>query len=487
MKQWIIALLLLVSLEASATLTNQTVQGISAYGNNSTTNYTISFPFQDNDQIKVYLQEDSTTPASRTEIYYGSGSGKYTITGGDPGTTVVMGTAPTTTQKVVIRRDSALTQTVDLDDASAFPFEDFEEQMDKTTQSLQEMRNDVDNKVGISSLSTASTPVIPDPDADKFLVYNHAETDLTTAPNTTPVSGDFIKFNGSSWDTYNISNIETLIGASALGGSGDQVLTFKPDGSNMEFDFIVDSNIAGVANIERGKLAKSTASTFVYNLPDGVMGASSILHPNNGGTGKSSLTAGYALLGGGLEPVTLLDPGTNGNIMTSNGTSWYSAVPGASSFFYSGYHANNCVWNSSSTSFATPSAVTSCTFDQVAKSGFSTVSSANNGTPGSNLPGVFFTPDGSSGYKVCAYMDIAANGVATCGFKLTDGTKDLGHVSANVTSSIWPSVALCGVVWPQNTTPLSVYLQLLASANTCSIVTSVSETTRVINWTLERL
>jgi hypothetical protein len=45
-----------------------------------------------------------------------------------------------------------------------------------------------------------------------------------------------------------------------------------------------------------------------------------------GGTGATSLTANYVILGNGTSAVTGVAPGTNGNVLTSNGTTWTSAA-----------------------------------------------------------------------------------------------------------------------------------------------------------------
>ena len=50
----------------------------------------------------------------------------------------------------------------------------------------------------------------------------------------------------------------------------------------------------------------------------------------NGGTGQTSLTANNVILGNGTSAVQFVAPGTNGNVLTSNGTTWTSAPAGAS-------------------------------------------------------------------------------------------------------------------------------------------------------------
>lgn len=50
----------------------------------------------------------------------------------------------------------------------------------------------------------------------------------------------------------------------------------------------------------------------------------------NGGTGASSLTLNNVILGNGASAVQFVAPGTNGNVLTSNGTTWVSSAPAAS-------------------------------------------------------------------------------------------------------------------------------------------------------------
>lgn len=51
------------------------------------------------------------------------------------------------------------------------------------------------------------------------------------------------------------------------------------------------------------------------------------LSVSDGGTGLSSLTANAVVLGNGTNPVQLVSPGSNGNILTSNGSTWVSSTP----------------------------------------------------------------------------------------------------------------------------------------------------------------
>lgn len=50
----------------------------------------------------------------------------------------------------------------------------------------------------------------------------------------------------------------------------------------------------------------------------------------NGGTGATSLTANNVILGNGSSAVQFVAPGSNGNVLTSNGTTWVSSAPSGS-------------------------------------------------------------------------------------------------------------------------------------------------------------
>lgn len=49
----------------------------------------------------------------------------------------------------------------------------------------------------------------------------------------------------------------------------------------------------------------------------------------NGGTGAASQTLNYVLLGNGTGALQNVAPGASGNVLTSNGTTWASALPNA--------------------------------------------------------------------------------------------------------------------------------------------------------------
>lgn len=63
------------------------------------------------------------------------------------------------------------------------------------------------------------------------------------------------------------------------------------------------------------------SSGYTFDVPIGVA---------SGGTGRATLTANYALLGSGTSAVQMIAPGTSGNVLTSDGTTWASSALPAS-------------------------------------------------------------------------------------------------------------------------------------------------------------
>ena len=72
------------------------------------------------------------------------------------------------------------------------------------------------------------------------------------------------------------------------------------------------SQLANRAN-SSGQLDISTASTGVLAVA-------------NGGTGAATHTANNVLLGNGATPFIEVAPGSSGNVLTSNGTTWQSVA-----------------------------------------------------------------------------------------------------------------------------------------------------------------
>jgi len=82
-------------------------------------------------------------------------------------------------------------------------------------------------------------------------------------------------------------------------------------------------------NLADGELAINTLDEKLYfkNAAGTVKLLAANLTPvANGGTGAATLTANNVLLGNGTSAVQVVAPGTSGNVLTSNGTTWASSA-----------------------------------------------------------------------------------------------------------------------------------------------------------------
>lgn len=77
-------------------------------------------------------------------------------------------------------------------------------------------------------------------------------------------------------------------------------------------------------------------TTFKFDFPNftgthtGTQLSLDVNSAAGGGTGQSSLTLNNVILGNGTSPVQFVAPGTPGNVLTDNGTTWISQAPAAS-------------------------------------------------------------------------------------------------------------------------------------------------------------
>jgi len=133
-----------------------------------------------------------------------------------------------------------------------------------------------------------------------------ADTKISALPSGAPAQAadETVIARGGANYKLTVANIVGYLGSPitvANGGTGASTLTG-----------VVKGNGAGAF----------TAGTV--NLTSEITGTLPIA---NGGTGVTTLTANNVLLGNGTSAVQFVAPGTTGNVLTSNGTTWTSAAP----------------------------------------------------------------------------------------------------------------------------------------------------------------
>jgi len=92
------------------------------------------------------------------------------------------------------------------------------------------------------------------------------------------------------------------------------------DGTN----WVAESGATARTSLGLGSIATQASSSVT--ITGGSITGITDLAVADGGTGASSFTANNVLLGNGTSAFQVVDPGTSGNVLTSNGTTWTSAA-----------------------------------------------------------------------------------------------------------------------------------------------------------------
>lgn len=176
--------------------------------------------------------------------------------------------------------------------------------------------------------------------------------DLANATGTLPVTKGgtgatsltgVVKGNGTSAFTAGTVNLASEVtgtlpvanGGTGITSFGTGVATFlgTPSSANLAAAVTDETGSGSLVfstspTLTTPNLGTPSAATLTNatGLPiDG--GTTGTLPVNRGGTGATSLTANNVLLGNGTAALQTVAPGSSGNILTSNGTTWTSAAP----------------------------------------------------------------------------------------------------------------------------------------------------------------
>ena len=130
-----------------------------------------------------------------------------------------------------------------------------------------------------------------------------------------PVTINGTSFDGSASISFSTNTVNAL--SFNNGGTGDvSGTTFNGSAAKtLSYNTIGAAPSIGSASI-----------TTLGTIGTGTWNATAITVAK-GGTGATTLTANAVLLGNGISAVNAVAPSTNGNVLTSNGTTWVSSTP----------------------------------------------------------------------------------------------------------------------------------------------------------------
>jgi hypothetical protein len=168
-----------------------------------------------------------------------------------------------------------------------------------------------------------------------------ATREVTLGPNTVSkvwmienaTSGSqIITIKQGSGATVNVANGSKVMVVTDGAGAGAAVLNANPT----EAGTGTVTSVGGTGTVNGITLTGTVTSSGNLTLGgtlanvDLTSQVTGTLPVANGGTGATSLTANYVILGNGTSAVQTVAPSTSGNVLTSNGTTWESTAPAAS-------------------------------------------------------------------------------------------------------------------------------------------------------------
>jgi len=89
---------------------------------------------------------------------------------------------------------------------------------------------------------------------------------------------------------------------------------------------VIAGDTSGTVTLQAPAVAGTTTLTLPATSGTVITGAGGVTGVASGGTGANTLTTNNVILGNGTSAVQFVAPGSNGNVLTSNGTTWTSAA-----------------------------------------------------------------------------------------------------------------------------------------------------------------
>ena len=229
-------------------------------GDGSTVAFSYTFKIFDEDDIAVILRDNATAAETVQAI-----TTNYTVSGvgNAGGGTITFVTAPATGKTVVLRRESAQTQTTDYTPNDPFPAEAHEDALDKLTFFVQEIQEELDRSIKLSRTNTMTSTeftVGAADRADKILAFDsNGEISVTQELGT-------FKGNWGTGTTYAVRDLvkdtstnNIFIANTAHTSSGSQPLTTNTDSA--KWDLLVDAASATTAASSATSSATAAAAS----------------------------------------------------------------------------------------------------------------------------------------------------------------------------------------------------------------------------------
>jgi len=175
-------------------------------------------------------------------------------------------------------------------------------------------------------------------DSREYVVVNATSTNQavvvrgagpTTGVTIPSLTRALVAWSGTDYVLVASNRITDLTGTLATGNGGTGLTSFTSGGA--VYASSTSALTTGTLPTTGGGtgLSSFTANGAVYATSTSAL-TTGTLPVSGGGTGATTLTANNVLLGNGTSAVQVVAPGTSGNVLTSNGTTWTSSLASAS-------------------------------------------------------------------------------------------------------------------------------------------------------------
>lgn len=190
------------------------------------TEFPFGYKFTANADLLVYVDDVLQTSG-------------YTVTGAglDAGGEVTFSVGLTAGQIVAIARSPAITQEVDYVENDPFPAETHEGALDKLTMICQALNDGLDRSVKLGVGSSLSDITLPEPEANKALVWNAGATALENGPTADDVE------NAQGYATSAAASASTATIQAGLANTARIAAEAARDAIPAAADILVDSDI----------------------------------------------------------------------------------------------------------------------------------------------------------------------------------------------------------------------------------------------------
>lgn len=132
--------------------------------------------------------------------------------------------------------------------------------------------------------------------------------------------------NNPAWAEINLANGVT--GTLPLGNGGTGQTTAQAAMNSFAGSVTSGQYLRGNGtNVVMSAIQAADVPTLNQNTTGTASNVTGTVAVANGGTGATTLTANNVILGNGTSAVQFVAPGTTGNVLTSNGTTWQSTAP----------------------------------------------------------------------------------------------------------------------------------------------------------------